>query len=1308
MDERPSAVEPAWLARWRSRPDIWALVLIVGAWAAVMYRQLFLGETLFVGDSAWVFFPLRCLGAARMRQGALGLWNPHVFGGVPFAADPQSQVFYPFHLLLWLLPVPAAMATSTAAHCLIQALGAYLFGRYSLRLSPAPATVLALAFGLCAPTLERAGIAPYPEALAWLPWALVALDWSLRPPRFARLWAPAAVLATQLLAGAPQYTYYTLMAMGAVGAVRLLQRPGRGARWRVAGAVALAVLLGSLLSSIQMLPAAELAPLTDRAHHMGMEFAEQVPLHVRKFFETLLLPQLYGTSFSPERQGFVIQSELGYVGVLPLALALVALLLSRRRKLVAWMAGGLLFSLLLAAPTSDPAFPLIYHLVPGLGAFRCASAIIVLTDLALAALAALGLEALLAGSEAARPGRRLLWAATLAALIPGLAALVGAAGARSAASAQLLLCHPAWPWPQVAVAVASSLAVAALCRLRPGHRLGPIVAVGALLLLGLDLVLFSCDTDIAAAVPNFVLQGEPESVQFQRRDGSGDRQWNLSGGPPLRQYLATDRPVPENEQAFRATVAFITLELMPADVAAAWQMDGLNGAWGATLPLARHVPTLYRDRLGPVERQWLDLLNVRYYADMAEGKAPSDAALAFDTGRSVQLYRVSTCYPRAFWAARAEPVASCAEAIARIEAAVPFDAYRTVYVEGLLAGEATPPLGGEPGRVVKRTWTPERMVLDVSAPTDGWAVVSDNYFPSWKATVDGSPVKVHPANAVMRAVRVPAGNHQVVMVCYSTAVCAGGFLTLCSLALMAATLSMGVVWRIRVPSRGFLLGEGDLGRLALVVVSGAIGLGQIGLLASGAVFPEMLRKVTGPSGWLAMSAFGLVVIAAALHLLWHGDDNRRERIGALAAVVVGLCCLSAGLTVSNPHGFAYLSGLVLNPASNSYYQTARGAGSLWALLGDYHLKMASFISHAQTQGAGPVIFFGALGRLYDGPLHGATEWVARVLLDLKPGLAAGDLASEFSRWWGYPITADDVASTLLVGLTVLFLSGLTVFPLYALVREAGGRRAAVVATAAYCLIPAMLLYSCAIDQVYPLLTATAALFVVRSLAAHREAALRRTLGWAAAAGLVLAVALFLSLGAAGVVALLAIAALGSVLARAEKGRRLAEALALWRPALALAAPIVLLFGLLYLAAGYDLLAVARTSDAIRMYGYDHLWGRPYGRYLWLNWAEALLFAGPLLVPTLAGALRSVRRLKQQPEAACLILATCVVLVLIDVTGKIRGETSRMWLFLAPCAALACGMTTLDERLGRRTLAVVAALAAAFVLVLYHIVRVWGY
>ena len=56
-----------------------------------------------------------------------------------------------------------------------------------------------------------------------------------------------------------------------------------------------------------------------------------------------------------------------------------------------------------------------------------------------------------------------------------------------------------------------------------------------------------------------------------------------------------------------------------------------------------------------------------------------------------------------------------------------------------------------------------RLTYQVNAPQEGIIVFSDIYYPSWTCTVDGTETPIARADYVLRAIRVPAGKHTVVM-----------------------------------------------------------------------------------------------------------------------------------------------------------------------------------------------------------------------------------------------------------------------------------------------------------------------------------------------------------------------------------------------------------------------------------------------------------------------------------------------------------------------------------------------------------------
>lgn len=69
------------------------------------------------------------------------------------------------------------------------------------------------------------------------------------------------------------------------------------------------------------------------------------------------------------------------------------------------------------------------------------------------------------------------------------------------------------------------------------------------------------------------------------------------------------------------------------------------------------------------------------------------------------------------------------------------------------------------GTVRNIDWTdPNSVRIDVDAPQGGFLVVSQLYYPEWKAYVDGEPAKVYRTNGLIQGLSIPGGSRRVVMV----------------------------------------------------------------------------------------------------------------------------------------------------------------------------------------------------------------------------------------------------------------------------------------------------------------------------------------------------------------------------------------------------------------------------------------------------------------------------------------------------------------------------------------------------------------
>lgn len=71
------------------------------------------------------------------------------------------------------------------------------------------------------------------------------------------------------------------------------------------------------------------------------------------------------------------------------------------------------------------------------------------------------------------------------------------------------------------------------------------------------------------------------------------------------------------------------------------------------------------------------------------------------------------------------------------------------------------PLGDGEVKITK--YEPNELHYDVTSAKGGLVVFSEVYYPGWTATVDGKPAEIGRVDYVLRAIKMPAGSHKVVM-----------------------------------------------------------------------------------------------------------------------------------------------------------------------------------------------------------------------------------------------------------------------------------------------------------------------------------------------------------------------------------------------------------------------------------------------------------------------------------------------------------------------------------------------------------------
>jgi hypothetical protein len=147
----------------------------------------------------------------------------------------------------------------------------------------------------------------------------------------------------------------------------------------------------------------------------------------------------------------------------------------------------------------------------------------------------------------------------------------------------------------------------------------------------------------------------------------------------------------------------------------------------------------------------LDILNVKY-------KIKYD-----DSTRAVDIVGHPTGLPRARLVASYRVVAG-ESSIVQVMKGDGFDHVNEVVLEEQPDGIPPGTHGSGSGSAAIVSWDINRIVTETSSDRPELLVLSEIYYPAWKATVDGKKAKVLRADYALRAIAVPAGKHTVV--CY--------------------------------------------------------------------------------------------------------------------------------------------------------------------------------------------------------------------------------------------------------------------------------------------------------------------------------------------------------------------------------------------------------------------------------------------------------------------------------------------------------------------------------------------------------------
>jgi uncharacterized membrane protein YfhO len=817
------------------KPHIANVGLIILAMIALFWRVFFLGETLIdvatlnnqlpwgdhAGQSDYpynrrdltdMYVTRDYFVVSAYRDGELPLWNPYTMAGHPIYADGVTRTLSPFLLFYKFFDVPLGYSFARITELLLAAVFMYLF-LIAIGASANGGLMGSLVYGFSAHSMLHLTGLGWWGGMMWLPLIFLFADRAIARKSYRHAVLAGVMLAAQFFCGyMPNQIYY-------VGAIALYYLffafLGRGntdklSKAHAFGLTAVTLVVGLALAATQWVPMLELLKHSNRKV-IGAELGY---IYLPPWYSlTLFFPNLFGEAY--DTKAVTLFTALGvshdhilYLGIaalLPLGLSLYRL---KRTKSSRVLFFALLATLSLAIMMAAPLYVPITRYIPILQVIRVAVRAGVLFLFAACVLVAFGSDLLLKSSadslsRYSHLARRFLCAAIAFVIVAMLGSYlmkvtgfaVDTGGRGKAAFIR-----------RAALVLSEQFS-----RLDPGILL-PLAVAGAVVLLMTAFIKGGISRRVFFASLVLLLIADLfwNSTQF-------NRSFERSGVYPSTQITDTLRSlppgrvlvVPSDLETNRRVSSETDKIIAPPNTLLPYQISTVSGK-------NQQFPKWYREYASLIEPQqnlshvvfdkprspFFDLLNVRYVMTRANSEPLVDYRLLV-TAEGVSIYENKNALPRAFFASHVVEASSHTDALDALRDPG-FDTRSTVVVEtsdgrstlsgNLNADSQAVPSPPEAAIVEDRR---NRVVIETDNPHEGMLVLSDNYYPGWRASVDGTPAEILRANCTMRAVRVPAGRHMLSFVFVPVTFWASVYVSLASAAVVLVTLAISFAGRKR-------------------------------------------------------------------------------------------------------------------------------------------------------------------------------------------------------------------------------------------------------------------------------------------------------------------------------------------------------------------------------------------------------------------------------------------------------------------------------------------------------------------------------
>ncbi|MDD5223175.1 MAG: YfhO family protein [bacterium] len=713
------------------RKDYSYLFLLLGLGIVFWWEALAPGKLFFYGDIPTAIVAKKLFWSG---SGFPTLWSPYFFFGVPYAANPQFEAFYPLNFFFLLFGPERGVVYDVVLHHLFFLLTFYLALR-RVGFGEEASLIGAAGFGFGGYLISLPSIPLFVRTIAWLGLLVICLNEALETKWLRWSLLLGLAMAAQIMGGEIQLAVMSWVL--AFGVVVLAPKRKVSPRdlFMASGAMVLGLVGAVIVNLPQIALAKELIPLSNRAGGESIVNATLWsfdPSHLASLFvPNYLFPWSKGYPFDLGVFYYSPFSVSHYLGVTLLLLVIFSLSGTGKWRGLIWLVLAL-FGLGMILGDHLGVYAFLHKYLPGFDLFRFPDKFFLFLNFGFVLLA-------VSGYEYASGRKRLFpWGAGIC-LFAAVVIIV------------FLLIHPLriWEFGNNFGNAKEYLFRRNILRISAFFLIGSglILMIGKLRAgwvgLVLALALFG-DLFFAHHLINQVTTEYSFRPDYFVRELSAREKGRIV---PPRIFPTT---IPAQDQILQVQGKDLkyVADLLKKIFEGGWSVYyGLNDI--------RQNGTFYpidMDRfmrvLGRAESSQKDLIlarsGVEYSYSVDRGFTGIPAAFA----RAMVFYQA-----RMF---------SSQYQIATLWSTPDFPAGQTLLIEAE-PGRIDPgssSLQSEPARIIE--YQNEKVTVEAEAKETGWLLLLDSYYPGWKAEVDGHPVEIFRADGFFRAVRIPAGKHKIV------------------------------------------------------------------------------------------------------------------------------------------------------------------------------------------------------------------------------------------------------------------------------------------------------------------------------------------------------------------------------------------------------------------------------------------------------------------------------------------------------------------------------------------------------------------